>query len=658
MKITRTGLGAIAPSLVFCLATLTAHSQSRLIASGGTTTPMAAPLGTNTNGEFEIDSATQGHDASKNATGFTTLNRKMGEGNRGHGDAAEDKREKEEHNEIEATFDGLNFHDQRYANHGNQFSLEPPDQGLCAGNGFILETVNDVMRVFDMKGNPLIGVVDLNTFYGYAAAVNRGAKPVTFGPSITDPSCYFDRDTQRWFHIALTLDRVSPTNPNLSGKNHLDLAVSKTPNPLGEWTIYRIPVQDDGSDGTPNHGCIVDPTINTTGPCLGDYPHIGADGYGIYLTTNEFSLFGPGFYGAQIYALSKSALATQAAGIPLFQYNTGDANFVSATGLPGFTVIPSVSPGATEDKGDGTEYFLSSTAVFSSTGVDSQVQLWGLVDTHNLASGKSPSLLNSAVPTQSYSIPNLARQPGVGTDGVGQKPGGGNIDWPLGQCLNDPMCSPTLIGVADPYTEVISPLAGDDSRMTQVYFADGKIWGSLGTGISFDGKTFGSDGIAYFIIQPKLTHASMSGEVLNQGYVATAKADLTYPTFGVTSEGNAILSFTLTGLNDFPSLGYVNLNQANGAGDIHIASHGIGAQDGFTGYQAFAGSQPDPRWGDYGATAVVGNKILAAQEYIGQSCSLTEYRESSSFGTCNATRGALANWGTRIVQLSTEDDDN
>jgi hypothetical protein len=41
-----------------------------------------------------------------------------------------------------------------------------------------------------MKGNPLIGVVDLNTFYGYSAAVNRTASPVTYGPSITDPSCY------------------------------------------------------------------------------------------------------------------------------------------------------------------------------------------------------------------------------------------------------------------------------------------------------------------------------------------------------------------------------------------------------------------------------------------------------------------------------------
>jgi hypothetical protein len=651
------GFRTIVFSLVFCLPTFTAHSQSRLIASGGTTTPQAAPLGSNANGQLEIDSALSGDaDSGNNAVGVTALNRKMGGGRKGHGDRAEAKGEREDHDAVKANFDGLNFHDQRFANNGNQFSAEPPDQGLCAGNGFVLESVNDVLRIFDTKGNPLIGVVDLNTFYGYPAAVNRTAHPVTFGPTMSDPSCYFDNDTQRWFHIVLTLDRATPTSQALSGKNHLDLAVSQTPNPLGAWTIYRIPVQDDGTQGTPNHGCILDRQKGTTGPCLGDFPHIGADSNGIYLTTNEFSLFGPGFIGAQIYAISKGALAAGSPSVPVFQYNTGDVNFVSATGLRGFAVIPAISPGSSEDEGGGTEYFLSSTAVF--LGVDSRVQLWALTDTGNLSLQKAPILLNTAVATESYGIPNLARQPGVGTNGVGKKPGGGNIDWPEGQCRNDPTCAPLVIGVADPSTEVISPLAGDDSRMTQVYFADGKVWGSLGTGISFDGTTFGSDGIAYFIIKPKTTDTAVSGKVLNQGYVATPNADITYPTFGVTGEGKAILSFTLTGPNDFPSLAYVHLSQAQGAGDIHIAAHGIGAQDGDSGYDGLTGNPPRPRWGDFGSTAVVGNEIFAAQEYIGQSCSLTEYRLSSPFGTCNSTRGSLGNWGTRVIRLSTDGDDN
>ena len=107
------------------------------------------------------------------------------------------------------SFDGLTLRDQRLANGGNQFTVEPPDQGLCAGNGFVLETVNDVLRVYDKNGKALSGVVDLNTFYGYPAAIVRPAGP--FGPSLTDPSCYYDPQVKRFFQLVLTLD-VDPAS--------------------------------------------------------------------------------------------------------------------------------------------------------------------------------------------------------------------------------------------------------------------------------------------------------------------------------------------------------------------------------------------------------------------------------------------------------------
>src|SRR5882757_1161985 len=104
--------------------------------------------------------------------------------------------------QLLGSFDGLTLRDQRLANGGNQFTVEPPDQGLCVGNGFVVETINDVIRVFDGSGNPLTGVVDLNTFYGYPAAFDR--TNIVFGPSITDPSCYYDTQVNRFFHVALT----------------------------------------------------------------------------------------------------------------------------------------------------------------------------------------------------------------------------------------------------------------------------------------------------------------------------------------------------------------------------------------------------------------------------------------------------------------------
>jgi hypothetical protein len=192
---------------------------------------------------------------------------------------------------LSTHFQGVNFHDQRFANGGNQFSVEPPDQGLCAGHGFVLETVNDVLQVFDSAGNALLNggqPVDLNTFYGYPAAIIRtGPNAGQRGPSITDPSCIYDQGIGRFVHVALTLDHVG-TTPSLSGTNHLDIAVNDTGDPTGTWTIYKLPVQNNGTEGTPDHHC-------NSGFCLGDYPHIGADANGIYLTTNAFAFTGPAF---------------------------------------------------------------------------------------------------------------------------------------------------------------------------------------------------------------------------------------------------------------------------------------------------------------------------------------------------------------------------
>src|SRR4029077_3653813 len=123
-------------------------------------------------------------------------------------------------------FEGLNHYQQRYARGGNQFSLEPPDQGLCVGNGYVVEPVNDVINVFNTSGQSVLPdntatnivsgfprnvnhAVDLNSFYGYPAAVNRGitrGQPGRFGQFVTDPSCLFDVATQRFFVVVLTLE--------------------------------------------------------------------------------------------------------------------------------------------------------------------------------------------------------------------------------------------------------------------------------------------------------------------------------------------------------------------------------------------------------------------------------------------------------------------
>jgi hypothetical protein len=105
----------------------------------------------------EIDAAVNGGDAdgnSDNGSPTIGLNRSLPTTTTGHGNRVSSKPKS---NPVLGTnFQGLNFHDQRFANGGNQFSVEPPDQGLCAGNGFVVETVNDVLQVYDTAGNALL----------------------------------------------------------------------------------------------------------------------------------------------------------------------------------------------------------------------------------------------------------------------------------------------------------------------------------------------------------------------------------------------------------------------------------------------------------------------------------------------------------------------
>jgi len=130
-------------------------------------------------------------------------------------------------------FDALDHLDQRNAGTGlftnTQFSLEPPDQALCVGNGFVVESVNTAIAVFKTNGARIAGPTALNQFFALAPEVIR-TPPVRFGDFTSDPRCYFDRATNRFFVILLQID-VDPATGNFTGPSHQLIAVSKTGDP-------------------------------------------------------------------------------------------------------------------------------------------------------------------------------------------------------------------------------------------------------------------------------------------------------------------------------------------------------------------------------------------------------------------------------------------
>ncbi len=626
----------------------------RQISPSGTTQPASTQVGlpgmqNPVIQDQELDTALDGNDSDDdlgvdvqgNISGKTNMDRSIAPGP-GQGSSVPAHGKAKSNPEIVTSFDGLNFFNQRFSNNGNQFSVEPPDQALCAGNGFVLESVNDVLNVYGPDGSSLLGATDLNTFYGYPAAIDRTKNPLQFGPSITDPTCHFDAASQRWFHVVLTLDRAVVTSQSLNGKNHLDIAVSNTSNPLGSWTVFHLPVQDDGTDGTPDHHCNARVSgVLVHAQCLGDYPHIGMDANGLYITTNEFDLFTPGrFHGAQIYGISKQGLIS---GGPanVVQFDTTALAPTLPFGIQGFTVFPALSPG-TDFRSDngGTEFLLSSLAVFSNTGAFNALVAWQLTNTQSL-NGASPAvnLTTGAVNTQTYAVPPSSNQ----------KAG----PFPLGQCLADTTipvgtktgCWRFFFASGGPFANPDTRPPSNDSRMQQVSYANGKLWAALDTAATVNGSN--QAGIAFFVLHPSGTSAT----VINQGIIALPGNNVTYPAVAVNSSGRGVIAFTVLGADHYPSAGYAALDAKVGAGDVHIAAEGAARQDGFTGY--FPEVNPiRPRWGDYGAAAVDGNTIWFASEYIASSCDLATY-VATNF-TCGNTRGSIGNWATRITHVTVQ----
>jgi hypothetical protein len=231
-------------------------------------------------------------------------------------------------------------------------------------------------------------------------------------------------------------------------------------------------------------------------------------------------------------------------------------------------------------------------------------------------------------------------------------------DFPLGQCLNDTTrTSPFWQGAGcwrqffDPadepaHDEVESRLDSNDTRMQQVVFANGRLWGALDTALTLAGTN--KAGIEWFAVDPTSTPTGPLAEVVGQGYVGVDGNNVTYPAIGMRGDGQGVMAFTLVGADHFPSAAYVPIDAARGAGNIHVIAEGLGPSDGFTSYKAFVGDPPRTRWGDYGAAAADGDSIWIASEYIGQTCTLDQYIADSS---CGFKRSALANWGTRISRL-------
>ena len=502
-------------------------------------------------------------------------------------------------------FNGLSHFDQRNAGGGNQFSLEPPDQALAVGNGFVVEGVNSAFNIYNRSGNPqLAAPVSASQFFGLAPEILRSSPPV-FGEFLSDPVLLFDSTTQRFFAIVGAIVQ-NPTTGAFLPQTRLHIAVSQSADPTGAWTLFTLDTTNKNNpDGQ--------------GSRFPDYEKISFDQNGFYISTNEFQIFPDGsfgnFIGSTIRAISKSALE-QVNRVSLPPVVEFDIRFNVSGNIFNFTILPAITPPGqpfSQLRG-GSQYFISSDAVdFTGT----QVAVWTLFNTSSLNTSTPQLHLGFiVVGTGSYSSP---------TAGVHQKPG----PLPLGMAK---------CGCPNPKLPTLDP---GDIRMLSAVFANGRLWGTIGSQV-LDAHN-NPRMAAYFII---LQQSSANPTVFTLAAhnvisdISEDSASLLRPFVGVNKDGRGAIVYTLVGPFNNPSSAFTPFDGTTSPisiGPITISKAGVVPEDGFTGYPP---DQTPPfntaRWGDY-SWAVVDDAdqktVWLATEYIP-----------------NVPRTVNANWGTFIMQ--------
>src|SRR5882724_6517934 len=116
----------------------------------GTSSPQAGD--STSSGDTDVTQAEfagqiDNEDGSPGPAPGTIVNRSLSNGP-GKSASAKSGKKAKSNPQLNLSFAGLNHYQQRYSRKGNQFSVEPPDQGMCAGNGYVVEVLNDVFNVY------------------------------------------------------------------------------------------------------------------------------------------------------------------------------------------------------------------------------------------------------------------------------------------------------------------------------------------------------------------------------------------------------------------------------------------------------------------------------------------------------------------------------
>lgn len=546
--------------------------------------------------------------------------------------------------------------------------IEPADQSLCAGNGYVIEDNNlGEIMIFTSNLAHHSDPISLDTLMGLTAiGWSSGG----------DISCVYDSaNGGHWIFTEFVSASSEAVGGTFAGcfaavafGCYEGIAVSKTNNPWGLYYTYFFNTNYNPSE--PGYPYL-----------LNDFAKIAVTQDAFLLFYDEFPLLGGGFgggyfNGAQELAFSKNALEFGLSpSNPLFNVAIMNMGYVptpdgtcasdNTYGLPGiscwYQVIPAQAPDPSQydNSHGGSAFMLGSLdfygqsdtriAIFDWTGL-SGLNSWGCSRCGLIQFGGE---LFSGV--ELY----------YGEGFLGAQKAG---PIPLGdECL--------LAGLI-PSSSTFSScpeggIATNGDGFTQVSQGEGQVWGAVSTQIE---QTYGPwarpelhQGAAYWVIGTSSWDFGGSFTLTNQGYVTAEHEDMEFPAIAAAdhpSEG-ALMTFTLSGNETYgrfyggfyPSTAYVlwsgSLSNGFFGTTIHIADLGRGAQDGFTEYEGdtspTVSTASRPRWGDYSwafFNPSTGRFYFATNFIQSPNCLPPAF--TLTLGTCGGTRDGFANWGTSV----------
>jgi hypothetical protein len=442
---------------------------------------------------------------------------------------------------------------------------QPPDHGIAASDSFVVQVVNASIAVYNNAGTLQAGFPkSLETAFSVPAPSPAGCDAAHANhPFLTDPRTFFDPVTGRFVVAFLQVEHAFGLSPGCTFVSRYWVAVSKTGNPTGAWSVYAF--------NTAN--------LVGAGNSAADYTQLGFNSQAIFIGGNQFNQAGTAFNGAWTLAIPK---ATAEAGGAIGAIS-GFAGYTASDGSA-TRLLDTVQPVASYGDGAGgpaSEFLIGS---FNESVTESKAVVFAFSNplSHQ---GHGQTLSGVVIPTLAYSQPPQA----------------------------------------DNYPACVNCLETIDNRIsaTPVYM-HGNIYAVHDTAVNNGTAT--NANTHWMIVEPVLNQNAVAG-CTECGVIGTQthlvdNGRLTYggttdDWFGVIQpdrEGNLFMAFEYgsTSGHVSPSSVYI-ARRATAAGG---ASWG----DGGVFLRSAANATTNTRWGDYEATSFAGwnsNNIYFATEFAG-----------------------------------------